>query len=285
MLIPPADPESLSRRRLARLGGGALASLVAAGAASAAEPSLSSGIDAIVFDALGTLFDTGAIEAEATRLFSGKGALLTQVWRLKQLEYTWLASAADSYTPLATLSRQSLDYAAQAAGVDLTADKAARLLAVYALLPAFADVAPALRRMRAKRMAILSASGGALLQSLTAKAGLQDLIPLLITTEPAQVYKPSPRAYALATAALKLPPGHVLFVSSNGFDVWGAARFGFRTAWLQRPAPQRASAGPVAIAIDDVYPLLRGRVEGLEPKPDRTVASLTELADLAGMGA
>lgn len=225
-------------------------------------------IKAVVFDALGTLFDTAAISAEAVRLFGPRGEALSQVWRLKQLEYTWLATAAQADTPLSVLSRQALDYAAAQAGVTMTPDQVAALLAGYSRLPAFSDVKPGLAALKPVRLAVLSASGPGLLKSLVEANGLA--IPTLISTEGLGVFKPAPQAYALAAQTLALAPGEILLVSSNSFDVWGAGRFGFRTAWVQRPS----AAGL------DMYSQLRSGREALQPGPDHVIASMAELAAL-----
>ena len=228
-------------------------------------------IEAIVFDALGTLFDTAAITVALESLSPGQGRTLADVWRLKQLEYTWLSASAQHYVPLGEITRHSLDYAMASVGLTLREEQIAALLAAYARLPCFPDVKPALARLRGRRLAILSASGPALLDSLVRANGLQDAVTTVISTEIVRTYKPSPQAYALAQRLLDLPPSNILLVSSNGFDAWGATAFGFRTAWLQRPGSEAATG---------LYDLLRSRPETLEPRPTHRLRSLAELPAL-----
>lgn len=228
-------------------------------------------IDAIVFDALGTLFDTSAIGPALEKLLPGQGGRLADVWRLKQLEYTWLSASAQSYVPLGEITRRSLDYAMAAIGATLQEDQIVALLASYGTLPCFPDVKPALAALRGRRLAILSASGPALLESLLLANGLQDAIASVISTEAAKTYKPSPQAYALAQRTLDVPPANILLVSSNGFDAWGAGAFGFQTAWLQRPA---------SAAVPGLYEVLRSGPERLRPGPAHVLHSLTQLPAL-----
>lgn len=227
-------------------------------------------VRAIVFDALGTLFDTAATVAALDRLVPGRGADLADHWRLKQLEYSWLAAAADQWVPLAEITRRALDHAMAATGTRLTDADIAALLASYARLPAFPDVKPALAALGSTPLAILSASGPTLLTALLAANGLTGTIGHILSTEAARTYKPSPRAYALAERALGVPRATILLVSTNGFDVWGAARYGFRTAWVRRPAAGRPG----------VYDRLRGGAETLQPSPDHILTSLADLPAL-----
>jgi 2-haloacid dehalogenase len=48
------------------------------------------------------------------------------------------------------------------------------------------------------------------------------------------VFKTDPRTYALVPAAFQLPVSEIAFVSSNRWDVAGAAAFGFRCVWVNR---------------------------------------------------
>lgn len=254
----------------------ALAGCGIVGSASNAERAGdTSRIDAIVFDALGTLFDTSAIGTALERVLPGQGGKLADVWRLKQLEYTWLSASAQRYVPLGEITRRSLDYATAAIGVTLREDQIAALLASYGRLPCFPDVRLALAALRGRRLAILSASGPALLESLLLANGLRDAITTVISTEAAKTYKPSPQAYALAQRTLDVPPANILLVSSNGFDAWGAATFGFQTAWLQRPA---------GAAAPGIYELLRAGPEMLRPSPAHVLRSLAQLPRLLNDG-
>src|SRR6266851_7992877 len=105
-------------------------------------------IDALVFDAYGTLFDVHSLAATVERLFPGRGAELSQLWRSKQLEYTWLQSLMLSpmqrREDFAAITAHALDFAADALHLTLTAPARHRLLDAYLDLSPYPDVAPVL---------------------------------------------------------------------------------------------------------------------------------------------
>lgn len=232
-------------------------------------------IKAVVFDALGTLFDTSGVEAAALRMFPKNGQQLTRIWRLKQLEYTWLAVAAGTQEPLSSLNRKALEYAARQSRIDLSAEKADALFSSYALLPAFPDVMPGLALLKGVRLAILSGSGPALLSGLVEKNHLSQFNIQLISTEIIKTFKPDPKAYRLGSTVLGLNPEEILFISSNGFDTWGAGRFGHHTAWLDR------SLGPASPAQEaNIYDQLRSSPETLSPLPENRIEKVGDITDI-----
>ncbi|HEY0206030.1 MAG TPA: HAD hydrolase-like protein [Acetobacteraceae bacterium] len=99
-----------------------------------------------------------------------------------------------------------------------------------------------------------------------------------MSVDAARAYKASPAAYALMERATGVPPGETLFVSSNGFDVAGAKRFGFQVAWVRRggePGPVHSEAGP-----GGMFAALRQHPEELDAGPDYVLHLLTEVAGL-----
>ena len=222
-------------------------------------------VDALVFDAYGTLFDVHAVEATAERLFPTHGAALSQLWRAKQLEYTWLQSLMLSVhqhrEDFAALTAHALDYAAERLGLPLVAAVRHRLLDAYLDLTPFDDAEPALARLAPMPRIVLSNGTSEMLAPLVAATGLALHLDTILTVDAAGIYKPSPRAYQLAVDFLKLLPIRIGFVSSNGWDAAGGKAFGFTAIWVNRT---------------------RAPVEKHGPKPDAIVASLTELPELLG---
>ena len=220
-------------------------------------------VDALVFDAYGTLFDVQSVVTLAERLFPGHGAALSQLWRTKQLEYSWLQSLMLSPTQrredFAALTAHALDYAAEALGLAPPAAARHRLLDAYLDLSPFPDVVPALAALAPMPRLILSNGTREMLELLAASTGIAPHIDGILSVDAAGIYKPSPRAYQLAVEALKLPPARIGFVSSNGWDVTGAKAFGLTAIWVSR-----ASAP----------------VERHGPRPDAVIASLAELPAL-----
>jgi len=201
---------------------------------------------AVVFDAYGTLFD---IAAATAALPGDRAEAVGQLWRRKQLEYSWLRSLMSRHADFAQVTAEALDYALEAHRIHDPA-LAERLLAAYRTLPAYADAKPALTAIAAGglKRAILSNGSPAMLAPMVAASDLGGLIAEVFSVEDAGVFKPHPNVYALACERLSLPAGEIAFVSANGWDAAGAAAFGFTVAWLNRRAepPERLPGHPAA---------------------------------------
>jgi 2-haloacid dehalogenase len=197
-------------------------------------------VKGFVFDAYGTLFDVYSITALCERLFPGRGAALAQLWRVKQLQYAMMRSLMGRHRDFWGLTGDGLVYACRALGLELTADARARLLDAYLTLAAFPDVKPGLQALRERglRLAILSNGEPKMLQAAAESAGILPLLDRIISVEDVQVFKPSPRVYALAPERLGTSSAELGFVSSNAWDVAGAASAGLRALWIQRSAAE-----------------------------------------------
>jgi 2-haloacid dehalogenase len=208
-------------------------------------------LEAFVFDAYGTLFDVHSVMRRCEGLFPGKHTQLSQLWRTKQLEYTWLRSLMQRYAPFSTVTRGALAYACETLGLELTAERMEALMSEYNMLAAFPDVAPTFSKLKARK-AILSNGSPDMLEPLVAHSGLA--FDAVISVDEVQVYKPAPQVYELAVK--KLGTSSIGFVSSNCWDALGAKSFGFTVYWINR------SHAPV---------------DRLGFKPDRIVRSLDEI--------
>lgn len=220
-------------------------------------------VDALVFDAYGTLFDVQSVSGIAERLFPSRGAALSQLWRTKQLEYTWLQSLMQSPTQrrddFAAVTAAALEYAAAALGLQLVAAARHRLLDAYLELTAFPDAELALAHLAPLPLSILSNGTREMLEPLVAGSGMARYIDTVISVDAAGIYKPSPRVYQLAVDHLKLLPVRIGFVSSNGWDAIGAKAFGFTVFWVRRNDAPLDRHGP---------------------RPDYIISSLAELPAL-----
>ena len=202
---------------------------------------------AVLFDAYGTLFDVHSVVAAAEQLFPGQGEALSQLWRLKQIEYAQLRTLADPggshYKPFWEVTLDALRHAARRLRLPLEAAGEKRLMDQYACLSAFPDAAPALRALREYRatrdgrtlgLGILSNGNPDMLEIAVKSAGIADLFDQVLSVHAARAYKPAPSAYALGTRAFEASAGDIVFVSSNGWDVAGAGWFGYTTFWINR---------------------------------------------------
>jgi len=222
-------------------------------------------IDALVFDAYGTLFDVQSVATLGERICPGRGDALARAWRTKQLEYTWLQSLMMSPTQrredFAAITAHALDHAADSLGLSLQPALRHRLLDAYLDLSPFPDATPALAALAPLPRLILSNGTREMLEPLAASTGVALHLDAILSVDGAGIYKPSPRVYQLAVDHLKLVPARIGFVSSNGWDAVGAKAFGFTVFWVNR------SGAPV---------------ERHGPKPDAIIASLAELPSLVG---
>jgi len=213
---------------------------------------------AFVFDAYGTLFDVHSAVARHRGQIGAEADRLSETWRAKQLEYSWVLSLTGAYEPFWTLTERALAYAlARCSAVDPGVKP--MLMAAYRTLEAYPEVPDALAGLRARgmRTGILSNGDPGMLGDAVASAGVADLLDTVLSVDAARVFKTDPRSYALVPAALGLPASEIAFVSSNRWDVAGAAAFGFPCVWVNR------------LNLPDEYP---------DHRPVRVVASLSELA-------
>ena len=221
-----------------------------------------SDVTACVFDAYGTLFD---VHAPAARLRDALGAeadALSNLWRTKQLEYSWLRSLMGRHADFWQVTGEALDHAMEVVGL-ADSDLRERLLDDYFRLAAYSDAAPTLDRLRTAGMstAILSNGSPAMLEAATVGAGLSGRLDAVLSVETVGTFKPHPSTYQIAVDRLRVTPAQICFVSTNGWDAAGAASFGFRVAWLNR----------------------FGRVrERLPAQPEAEITGLDALPDLLG---
>jgi 2-haloacid dehalogenase len=187
------------------------------------------------FDAYGTLFDVHASIARHRAAAGPDADRFSEIWRTKQLEYAWMLSAAGHYRDFWTLTERALDYAlARVPSVD----KALRatLLEAYFRLDAFPDSRAALTALKAKglKTAILSNGNPTMLAGAVDGAKISADLDAVLSVDTIRIYKPRREVYALVTDAFGVTPAEVVFVSSNRWDVMGAAAFGFRCVWVNR---------------------------------------------------
>jgi 2-haloacid dehalogenase len=218
-------------------------------------------INALVFDAYGTLFELHSLSALCEQLFPGQGAALSQLWRAKQVEYAWLLTLTGRYEDFWYVTGSALDFACRMLRLPCEPAMRTRLLEAYLHRKPYPEVVPALKALSRYTPAILSNGSPRMLQEVVANAGLQGMLSHVMSVDEAKVYKPSPYAYQLAPQKMGLNKSAIGFVSGNSWDVLGARACGFWTCWVNR----------------DDSP---GEVLGLSP--DLIVRSLTELADSVG---
>jgi 2-haloacid dehalogenase len=243
-------------------------------------------VKAVVFDAYGTLYDIQSVAHVTEQAFPGYGEIITQIWRIKQLEYTWLRSLMRRYQDFSVITRESLAYTLKALGLKHDADVFERIMEKYLQLDLYPDAAATLAALRDRKLAILSNGSPGMLGALVRNSGLDRVLAATISVDAQKIFKPSPDAYALIESTLGVAPHEVLFVSSNPWDACGAKAFGLKVAWIERVTPE--AMAQACIDNDVVPPLtmfkaIRTQMDELGLEPDYRIRALAELPGLVGV--
>jgi 2-haloacid dehalogenase len=221
-------------------------------------------VRACVFDVYGTLLDFNAAVEEHRERLGAKAGPLSDLWRRKQLEYSWLRSLMGHHIDFWQITAEALGYACEALGIsDDSLEE--ELMGCYRKLDCYREAPSTLDTLRHSGFALAVLSNGApemLEEGLTA-AGIRDRFDVLLSAEIVKTYKPHPSVYMTAIDAGGFEREEILFLSANGWDIAGAAAFGFPTAWVNR------AGAPV---------------DRLPFSPSVTVESLNEIPSLLAAG-
>jgi 2-haloacid dehalogenase len=210
-------------------------------------------IGACVVDAYGTLFDLSSALSGAAADLGDTSNAVAALWRRKQLEYSWLRSLMGRHADFWTVTGEALDHALEAHGV-AAPEIRARLMSAYLSLTPYPEARGVLEALHQRKIpaAILSNGAPTMLTAIVSHAGFGPLLKEVITVEEVGIYKPHPNVYQRAVDRLAVPRERICFLSSNGWDVAGAASFGFRVLWVNRAgaAPERLPGVPAAEIAD-----------------------------------
>src|SRR3954467_8863571 len=240
-------------------------------------------LKAVVFDAYGTLYDIQSVASVTEDAFPGYGEIITQIWRIKQLEYTWLRSLMRRYEDFSVVTRESLIYTLRCLGLEYDATAFERIMDKYLHLDLYPDALAALTAMKDKKLAILSNGSPGMLDALVRNSGLDRVLDAVISVDAKKTFKPGPEAYMLIEEVLQVPPSEVLFISANPWDACGAKAFGLNVAWIERVTPEAMALA--CLESETLPPLtmfwaLRTQMDELGVVPDHRIHGLAELPAL-----
>jgi 2-haloacid dehalogenase len=218
---------------------------------------------AIIFDAYGTLFDVHSVIRNSGAGIPGDIDALSQLWRQKQLEYTWVRSLMDRYEDFWRITAAALRAAVRQLSIKVTDKQLESLMQAYLAPAAFPEVVSALEALKELPLAILSNGSPAMLAAAVDSNSLQLYFAEIISVDRVKTYKPSARVYALGSETLNLPAGKILFVSSNLWDAAGAKAFGYPVCWCNRSGMQMEDWGFApdftVSRLDQIGDTLKGR--------------------------
>ena len=219
----------------------------------------------LAFDVYGTLIDTAGVVRELNGMVGELAPAFSQRWRNKQLEYSFRRGLMGEYRDFSVCTRDALEYVSRELSAPLTPNQVSHLMACYRRLPAFDDVHAALPGLQALGHKIYAFSNGLAedVDALLRYAGIEHFFLDIVSANEIGTFKPDPAIYRHFSARSKTPASECWLISSNPFDVLGAAAVGFNTAWIQR---------------DPTVPFDPWGVD-----PDQISTSLTDLAHAAGL--
>jgi 2-haloacid dehalogenase len=220
------------------------------------------GVRAYVFDAYGTLFDVSSAARQVQSIVGDKWERLAEIWRTKQLQYTWLRSLMGRYADFWQITGEALDFAMDSINLRDTPLRD-RLMELYLRLNAYPEVPEVLARLNTQgiKCAVLSNGSPMMLSAAVVNAGVTNFLDPVLSVEEVKVFKPHPSVYQLALDRLCLKREEICFVSSNGWDAFAAKAFGFQVIWCNR---------------------LSQALERIPEVPDGQIRSLSELPEILG---
>jgi len=192
-------------------------------------------IKACIFDAYGTLFDVNAACRELSKEVGDNWEKLASLWRLRQVEYTWLRNSMNEYIDFWQITSDALDYAMETLGIENN-DLREELLNLYLKLEAYPEVKDLLKRLKQRglKTGILSNGNMKMLNSAVDNANLREYLDEILSVEECKIYKPSSKVYDLVKIKMQTSKENVLFFSSNAWDMHAASNYGFKTIWVNR---------------------------------------------------
>lgn len=218
-------------------------------------------IDVYVFDAYGTLFDVHSAVRRHARELGSQSKHFSEIWRAKQLEYTWVRALMGKYRDFWQLTSDALDYAFAVSAPDRRAMRPL-LLESYRHPGAYPEVRGVLERLSASgaRLAVLSNGSPEMLAAAAKAAEIVDLLDEIVSVDAIGSYKTDPRVYGLIEKKLGVASATVSFQSSNRWDVAGAVACGFRAVWINRTdQPDEYGDLPPVAVMSSLQGLLAGK--------------------------
>ena len=217
-------------------------------------------IKACIFDAYGTLFDVNAACRELSKEVGGNWEQLASLWRLRQVEYTWLRNSMDQYIDFWQITSDALDYAMETLDIENIGLRE-ELLNLYLKLEAYPEVKGLLTKLKQRglKTGILSNGSMKMLNSAVDNANVRDVLDVILSVEECEIYKPSSKVYDLVKIKMHINKENVLFFSSNAWDMHAASNYGFKTIWVNR---------------------FNGKLERLPGKPIDIVNSLDKIDEI-----
>ena len=190
----------------------------------------------IALDVYGTVIDPTGIALQLGKTFGMRAQAAAQLWREKQLEYTFRRALMRQYVDFDVCTAEALRFVSAQLGAPLEKDDERALLESYRHLPAFSDVRLGLDRLRDAGYNVVALTNGVerSVRTLLEHAGIDGYFEAVLSADQIATFKPDPAVYALLKQVTDVYPRETWLVSGNPFDVIGAKACGLKVAWLRR---------------------------------------------------
>lgn len=197
-------------------------------------------METLAFDVYGTLIDPNAVFQKLTEYIPDKAQAVMDLWRAKQLEYTFRRGLMGKHLDFSVCTRQAFQFSCQTFDVHFTESEIESVLAQYKILPAYVDVRKGLQALRAKNILLVAFSNGskADVTAVLKQAQIFDFFAKVISVETVKSFKPDPKVYEHLVASTNSDKAKTYLISGNSFDVLGAKAAGLKAIWLQRSSKQ-----------------------------------------------
>ena len=192
----------------------------------------------LAFDVYGTLIDPGDVIRQLRPWLAGEADGFYRRWRDKQLEYSFRRGLMGAYVDFAQCTREALTYLCAAEQAPLDEQAQHQLCAAWTTLPAFADSGAGLAALQRRGVQLYAFSNGshAAVSALLEQAGLANFFREIVSVEAVGNFKPAPAVYQYLLQRTGSAAQATWLVSSNSFDILGAAHAGLRSVWIKRAA-------------------------------------------------
>jgi 2-haloacid dehalogenase len=192
----------------------------------------------LAFDVYGTLIDPLHMEEHLRPAFGERAREASELWRAKQLEYSFRRGLMKKYVDFNRCTAQALQFVCAQFSMTISEEALARLMNLYRKLPAYADVPAALESLAAQDFRMVACSNGTEdgVRAVLDHAGILLRFSGIVSVDKIRTFKPDPAVYEYLAAETRTEKENIWLISSNSFDVIGAKAYGMRAAWVRRDA-------------------------------------------------
>ncbi|WP_432798024.1 haloacid dehalogenase type II [Poriferisphaera sp. WC338] len=190
----------------------------------------------LAFDLYGTLIDTAAISATLETMNILHPDDFAARWRAKQLEYSFRAALMQLNLDFHQLTQYALAHTLAITHNNLTSQQQQQLLDQYQHLSPFHDTSKTLSSFNtpAYKLHVFTNGSTSAASTLLHNTKLHHFFHSIVSAHNTRTFKPHPAVYQHLLDQTGTTPDHLWLISSNPFDIAGAASCNLQTIFIQR---------------------------------------------------